>query len=57
MGKEYSMLLEDVFEYGKLSVRIDFKTVISCVMDYGVRGLVVFGHDAPWMPLSRRGSL
>jgi hypothetical protein len=44
--KEYSMLLENVFEYGKLPICIDFKTVLRCVVDYRVIWGMVLRHGA-----------
>jgi hypothetical protein len=44
--KEYSMLLENVFEYGKLPICIDFKTVLRCVVDYRVIWGMVLSHVA-----------
>ena len=42
------VILECIFEHGKLAVYIDFETLFGCVMDYRCVlciTVLVFGHD------------
>ena len=48
MCQKQSVILEYIFEHGKLTVYTDFETAIGRIMDYlcvlGITVLIVFGH-------------